>query len=263
MKFRYSGSTIISKIVNSLLLPIAALGYYKYFFAPNKALDIYDYSIGIILFLILTFAVANLKFLDEKWEQVILYIKHKNLIYGYIKMEIEYLDNEGKRVALRRKDYVSSVSINAKSQLEPIPLDVTGSISRSETTAVNAEFSLNDTDTVLYFFSSKEDRINNGVAFYSTVMIDTFTEKTEFMNFDVKNFCKFYRLEVIIPSNRKIVSYRLLKKQNLDNQNTDKFWTDVTKKRVLKSHSFEKTSIIAYIENLNPHEDYKLEWTID
>ncbi len=268
---KYFGTTVLSRIINLFLIPVVSVSYATFFITKANKTSV-DYIILVPVVLVAFLLIANQKFLDKKYQSLLLYFSNKDLTYAYIKITLEYLDSKGKMVALKREDFVSNVSIKNK-KLAPFPLEVSGSFVKSETSAVNGSFTFPSKKKVL-FHTNLENRLNNGVSFYSTIMKNSFLNDTEEMIFFVKNFCKLYKLEIKIPRNRKLTDAKLLRRERSLNQSinstsnqiinqTSNNWEEVTEGRILKSYSLEKVSIISYVENLHPEEEYKLIWTLN
>jgi len=275
MKNTSSEGGIITRLFSTLLIPMLFTGYGAYFFRKDARTTL-DWIIFVVLILIGIAIVANLKFWDRKYTELLLWFRAKDVVYKSIKMRIEYLDQLGERVAFVREEQIANVSLKQKQNIPTYPLVTTGEIIQAETSSVNGYYSF-PTKQKGVFKANQANLTQNGLSVYSTVLKNAFLEKSEFFSISVKNDCMFCQLEVVLPLPLQF-SHHYLKKRFVTDEDKERSetsyyratdfkyteeWHEVMEAKVLKQFHHDKTTLTLYLENLDPSEEFKLEWDLN
>ncbi|GCC49830.1 hypothetical protein SanaruYs_00440 [Chryseotalea sanaruensis] len=268
-------SEVISKVINNFVIPVIVVSYASYLVSRINNLLIYDYIIAVLVIILSVLIIAYQKALDRWYERLILNSRNINsgVVLDFIKITVEYLDDKGKRVSIRRHDFVSNF-ISTEADIRPVELKSDGKISNVSTIHCNYRFSNN---SFLKFFYDKRQRKNgNDLHVYCSCIIeDGFINDTkEYWIIKGINYCKFYRLEIVIPD-REVKGVDMFwreKDDELEAHENDRSevlerenkrpWQRVVDSRILLTQACGRSIIYTYVPSLLPTEEFKLEWEL-
>jgi hypothetical protein len=219
---------------------------------------------------------------NDVWDNFGYQLKRLSSVYvfNYIKVRIQYLDTTGNRVSIKRHDHISKISYFRNKGVSEIPFALQGTISKDETYAVNGAFTFPNEGKVVFhrYFSPYSFVRRQHFSSYVFVAENSFCSDSEFWIFTVKEFCLFYRVEVILPAAVSILDVRLCrrdlgKKAQKLNESTEESisildsrnepgWVEYEKPVLLIVKELDTTTISVNLAGLRKEDCFKLSWDI-
>jgi hypothetical protein len=198
-----------------------------------------------------------------------------NFVYESVNTELNYVASDGSQVSFKREDHISRIS---KKQVLKIPIDCDGRIDRLSVSSINSYYTFPSSDKVVFYCAFEDDNIvdDGHRSSYALMMHDSFCKKEEYWIFATYNYCKFYRLKIVLPK-EIFDSIRLFKmstksinlKSNssgefdfLDQYNVKENWAEVEDPKYIIQETESLMSIIVDIHGLRNTERYMVKWSL-
>jgi hypothetical protein len=270
-------SEVVSRVVNNFLIPVLVVSYATYLLNKIDTLCIYDYFFATLVIIFCVLAVAYQKALDRWYERIILNRSHINssVVLDFIKITVEYLDDEGNSVSIRRHDFVSNI-LSKETKIRPVELNSDGKISNVST--IHSTYKYISKNFVKFYYDKNQRKNGNDVHVYCSCLVeDGFTNKAkEYWIIKGINYCKFYRLEIVIPNriinDENVEMYWREKDDELDTHYSEngevlerkntRPWQRVVERRILLTQANGRAIIYTYVPSLLPTEEFMLEWSL-
>jgi len=142
-----------------------------------------------------------------------------------------------------------------------------GIILKDKTSAINSGFTFPADNAVNFQCYFHDDNIvgREHYASYNFILKDGFLRQTEYWILSTERYCKFYVLEILIPSARKITEVKLFRHKKDPDEIVaydDPDWELVTIPKTMIVYELYRSKIVTNVAGLKPTDSYMLVWSL-